>query len=211
MISAAHCKAYGITSASLGGNTIQSSLIPINPNEIEIHERFKELRQGDFYEFDFMIIKLGRDISRYFDTGKVVPLRLPSHKMDDSFLTGRKLIVTGFGTSTLLLQNRRHTKSNDTEIRKYFSKKLRIAEVLYLRKNTCQTRYAKIFNQQQESANINIDQGGSSMACASSCAEDELRDCLAHSTTNRRISSFYRPVGSCLGDDGGILSFFENI
>ena len=190
VLSAAHCKYQYPREVLVGVNSI-GNIYDVYKNvyqiaKIEIHPKFEEfiddLLQMAIY--DFMIITLKApvkvsSVDRAF-------VHLPTPSMDDSFLTGKTLTAIGWGSTEPVTRLEMLLSFTGQRYPTKYPYKLQVVDLLYLPNKICQFRLSSFFRAYRhvmgvagtELVKMNFeDQSGSSMMCASVCAEKFLSEC----------------------------------
>ena len=133
--------------------------------------------------------------------------RLPTKDFNDDYLSGKILLVSGWGsieavTNQQVIDDMRGTPHPTT-----MPKRLRFLSIPYLPNRICQKRHQRLFDAHPDlrgekrdgstgeyAIHINFEhETGSSMLCTSLCTEDDLASCSNHNELR----------GACLGDSGG--------
>ena len=133
--------------------------------------------------------------------------RLPTNNFDDDYLSGKILMVSGWGSIDAVTNQQVIDDMQGTPYPTTMPKRLRFLSIPYLPNRICQKRLQPFFDAHpnlrgrkkdgstgQYAIHINFEQEtGSSMLCTSLCTKDELASCTNHN----------KPRGTCVGDSGG--------
>jgi hypothetical protein len=176
----------------------------IHPKYEFFHGEKDPVWPTDLTIYDFMLLFLITPL-QFCDN---VFARLPTKGLDDGYLSGKSLLVSGWGSLTALTSQQLIDDHRRTQKRKQkFPRHLRFLFVPYLSNDVCQKRYQRYFgshpdlrgtridgNPGQYAKDINFEQETrSSMLCTSLCTEDDWTKCTKHG----------KPRGTCFGDSGG--------
>ena len=201
VLTAAHCEPITERNRVLIGAKSKIDIY-VEDNLHEIHDHVKhpkyetfEASTAAFDIYDFMILLLKPKL-KYCSTAFA---RLPSPIVDDEFLTGKTLLLSGWGS--MLAVTREQVINSYKQIKpipKHIPDHLRALEIPYLPNYICQMRHNEFFSVTYNTIVGNKGtlvkdlkfESGSSMLCASICPSEDLTECKS------------RPTGGCEGDSG---------